>query len=115
MHELGVVVEVIKSVDKIADEQNIDKIGTIVLTIGELSSMIPRYVTECFPAAIQGRSRYENTNLEIEVIPGEARCMECGEVFNVIKQEGYCPVCNSFDKTLLRGREFILKEIRVYE
>ena len=113
MHELGVVFEVIKSVDKVANENGIDKIRGIVLQIGELSSMIPKYVENCFPAAIDGKKRYENTKLEIEVIPGEARCSKCGETFNVKQYEGYCPRCSSFDKELITGREFILKEIKV--
>lgn len=113
MHELGVVFEVIKAVDKVADEAGVDEIGAIVLQIGELSSMIPMYVENCFPAATYEKPRYANTKLEIEVIPGEAQCNECGEIFNVKQYEGYCPTCNSFDKRLLRGREFILKEIRV--
>ncbi len=113
MHELGVVFEIIKAVDKIADKEGVDEIGAIVLQIGELSSMIPMYVESCFPAAIQGKPRYERTKLEIEIIPGEAECSECGEVFNVKQYEGYCPKCNSFDKKLITGREFIIKEILV--
>lgn len=113
MHELGVVFEVIKAVDRVANDEGIDKVGGIVLQIGELSSMIPAYVETCFPAAIYGKSRYDNTKLEIEIIEGKAECRECGKVFNVKKYEGYCPNCNSFDKELITGREFILKEILV--
>lgn len=113
MHELGVVFQVINTVDRIADKEGVDKVGAIVLQIGELSSMIPMYVESCFPAAIDGKPRYEDTKLEIEVIPGEAKCTQCGEIFNVKQYEGYCPQCDSFDKELITGREFILKEIRV--
>ncbi len=113
MHELGVVFQVIKAVDKVADEAGVDQIGAIVLQIGELSSMIPIYVEKCFPAAIDKKPRYEYTKLEIEIIPGEAKCNDCGEVFNVKQYEGYCPECNSFDKELITGSEFILKEIRM--
>ena len=44
-----------------------------------------------------------------------AKCRQCGEVFNVIANEGYCPKCHSFDKDLLSGREFLIKEILVPE
>jgi len=47
------------------------------------------------------------------MIPGEAKCLECGEVFNIVKTKGYCPKCNSFEKEVLRGREFLIKELLV--
>ena len=111
MHELGVVFEIIKTVEKVAIEQNIEEIDTIVMEVGELSSIVPMYLEECFPAAIDNRLRFKNTKLKIEIIPGEAKCLQCSKVFNVVENKGYCPECNSFDKELLRGREFIIKEI----
>ena len=53
--------------------------------------------------------------MKLDVVPGMAKCRNCGEVFNVIAYEGYCPKCNSFDKDLLSGREFMIKEILVPE
>ena len=47
------------------------------------------------------------------MIPGMAECNECDEIFNVVEHEGYCPNCGSFDKTVLSGRDFVIKEILV--
>ena len=33
----------------------------------------------------------------------------------IIDNEGYCPKCNSFEKDILSGREFLIKEILVPE
>ncbi|MCC5428918.1 hydrogenase maturation nickel metallochaperone HypA, partial [Clostridium botulinum] len=52
MHELGVIIEVVKTVEDIAIKNHLTKIDTIVLQIGELSSMIPKYIEECYPAAV---------------------------------------------------------------
>lgn len=113
MHELGIVFEIIKTVEKVAIEQKLDEIDTIVLEVGELSSIVPMYLEECFPAAIDNRARFKDTKLKIEIILGEGKCLQCGKVFNVIKNKGYCPECNSFEKELLSGREFIIKEIHI--
>ena len=113
MHELGIVFELIKTVEKVAIEHYIDEVDTIVLQVGELSSIVPMYLEECFPAAIHDNPRFKDTKLNIEIIPGEAKCLECSNVFNVVKNKGYCPKCNSFEKELLSGREFIIKEILV--
>lgn len=99
-----------KQVMEFAEANGVSRIDTLVLQIGELSPMIPKYVEECFPAAVDG-TIMEGTKLRIEVLPGNASCRGCGAVFNVIKNEGACPDCGKKDFDLLGGREFTIKEI----
>lgn len=113
MHELGIMSEVIKTISNIADEQNIEKVDTIVLEVGELCGMIPKYIDDCFPAVTFNKPRFVQTKLKMDIVPGEAKCTKCGMTFNIIKNEGYCPKCKSFDKKVFSGTEFMIKEIRV--
>lgn len=113
MHELGVVLEVIKTVENFAKQNELTEIDTIVLQIGELSSMIPKYVEACYPAAIDG-TMMEETKLEIEILPGNALCKECNKTFNLIKNNGECPNCSNKNFDLLSGKEFMIKEIIAY-
>ncbi len=110
MHELGVIIEIVKQVEQVAKENEIETIDTLVLQIGELSSMIPHYMKKLYPAAVEG-TLLENSALEIEIIPGNGLCRECGQVFNLIKEKGTCPVCRSKSFELLSGKEFMIKEI----
>ncbi len=110
MHEIGVVIEVIKKVERFAKQNSVTKIDTLVLQIGELSSMIPRYVEACFPAAIEG-TMLEDTKIKIEVIPANAICKTCNSVYNVIEHKNVCPKCEGKESELLSGREFMIKEI----
>lgn len=110
MHELGVVIEVVKTVEDFAIKNNITKIDTLVLQIGELSAMIPRYVEACYPAAVDG-TMLQDTKLKIEILPGNALCRKCNKVFNIIENKGICPNCSIKDYELLCGREFRIKEI----
>ena len=66
--------------ERVALQQQLSEIQTLVLQIGELSSMIPHYVEECFPAAADG-TLLENTRLEIEILPGNALCGHCRKVY----------------------------------
>lgn len=113
LHELGVVFEVVKTIEKVAVKQNLTKIDTLVLQIGELSSMIPKYIEECFPAAADG-TILENTKLEIEIIPGNVICKDCNNIFNVLKEGKICPNCGSNNVQLLSGKEFNIKEVIAY-
>lgn len=110
MHELGVVFEVIKTVKNFVDTNQLTKVDTIVLQIGELSSMIPKYIHECYPAAVDG-TMFEETKLEIEIIPAEAICKECRHVFNIIQNKSHCPECESAEWGMLTGKEFAIKQV----
>ncbi len=110
MHELGIVLEVVKTVENFAIENQVTTIDKLVLQIGELSSMIPRYVEACYPCAVEG-TLLEDTTLEIEILPGNGLCNQCATVFNLIANDNVCPKCKSQNWTVLSGKEFMIKEI----
>ncbi len=110
MHELGVVFEVIKKVEAIVKANGLTQVDTIVLQIGELSSMIPRYIEACYPAAVDG-TILEGTKLKIEILPGKALCNDCKLEYNFNEQQTRCPACGSERFLLLGGKEFMIKEI----
>ena len=110
MHELGVVIEVVKTLDKIVLENNLTEVESIVLQIGEISSMIPKYIEDCFDVAIDG-TQFEQTKLRIEVLRATALCRVCDKVFSLVENEGKCEFCKSDDWELLSGKEFLIKEI----
>jgi hydrogenase nickel incorporation protein HypA/HybF len=110
LHELGVLINVIETVENLAKENGLTKIDTLVLQIGELSSMIPKYIEACYPAAVDGTLLHE-TKLKIEILPGNAICKKCNKVFNLIENSSKCPNCGSEEWELLCGKEFMIKEI----
>ncbi|MBW4827358.1 MAG: hydrogenase maturation nickel metallochaperone HypA [Clostridiaceae bacterium] len=114
MHEITILVELIKMVETAAIENNIVEIDTIVVQIGEMSSIIPRYMMEYFPKTAEG-TLLENSKLKIEMIPANGLCHHCNKVFNIVKNKGKCPYCKTDDWEILSGMEFILKEIIIRE
>jgi hydrogenase nickel incorporation protein HypA/HybF len=76
--------------------------------------MIPKYIEAVYPAAVNN-TILENTKLEIETLPGNARCSDCGKVFNVLANKGACPSCGGKNLELLCGKEFFIKEIVIEE
>ena len=102
--------EVVKTVENFARRNGVTKIQTLVLQIGELSSSIPRYVEACYPAAVEG-TLLQDTELKIEILPGNGICKDCNKVFNIIENNSKCPKCGSSHWELLSGKEFMIKEI----
>lgn len=110
MHELGVVIKVAQTVENFAKQNGIKEIDTLVLQIGELSSMVPQYIEACYPAAVDG-TMLENTKLEIEVLQALVKCNKCFEEYHPTENNDTCPDCGSQDAEVLIGREFLIKEI----
>lgn len=113
MHELGIVYEVIKIVDAFVIENRIEYVDKIVLEVGQLSQAIPRFIEECYPAAVN-ETPYENTHLEIITIPANGKCKTCANIFNIVELRKICPKCGNSDFVLISGQEFNIKEIVGY-
>ncbi len=110
MHELGILVEIVHRVETVMDRQGLTQVESLVLQIGEMASVVPYFIEQCYPAAVNG-TRLENTRLEIEILPANARCKACGQVFHLEKDVRVCSACGGADWELLGGREFMIKQI----
>lgn len=110
MHELSIIMHVTAKVLDIVREQHLTKVARITLQVGEFSEVVPGYLRECYPAAVQG-TMLEDTVLEIETVPGNVLCHGCGKVYRFLEHHHGCPFCGSTDKEIISGREFLLKEI----
>ena len=48
MHELGIIVHISRTLDEVAKENNLTEIGSVTLEIGEVSGIVPDYMTDCW-------------------------------------------------------------------
>ena len=112
MHEIGVVRQMLKTVEEFAAENEIDDIVSIVLEIGDLSMIIPKYVEDIYSVIVEG-TRFEHTDLVIETVEGQGVCRQCKRAFPIVKNEGYCPRCGKRNADVISGRDFLVKEVIV--
>jgi hydrogenase nickel incorporation protein HypA/HybF len=56
MHELGIIVHVMRTVEEVAAENNLTEIRSVTCEIGEVSGVVPEYMADCWGYA---RSRSE--------------------------------------------------------
>lgn len=113
MHELGIVYEVIKIVDEFVVANDLTRVDKIILEIGQLSQTIPHFVEACYPAAVSD-TPYQETKLEINVVPAVGACQICHQNYNVVDHRKVCPNCQAEDFRLVSGREFNIKEVVAY-
>ncbi len=112
MHEIGVVRSMMRTVEDFARNNGIDEIVSIVLEIGDLSMIIPKYVEDIY-SVVSKDTRFEGTELVIEMVEGQGVCRDCKRAFPIVKNEGYCPRCGRRNADIISGRDFIIKEIVV--
>ena len=110
MHELGIMIEAAKTVEAFARKNSLTAIDTVVLQVGELSAVVPQYAQSCWPAAVD-RTMLEDTKLRIEVIRADAMCRKCGTLFNPVTHMKKCPDCGGDEWELMKGKEFLIKEV----
>lgn len=111
MHELGLIIDVVERVEAIALEQRAD-VKSVVLQVGETFSVVPQLIRSVYRGAVKGTA-LEGSTLELEIIPAEVECQDCGTRFNPFETDAACPKCGSDDYSVLYGKEFIIKELKV--
>ena len=116
MHELGIVFEIQKRVVAVAQENGLalSDIAQVVVEVGEASTIVPRYLKECWPAATDS-TEMENAELVVELLIAKVRCKKCGTVYEYLKNNKKCPVCGAWECVMVTGQEFNIKEIAVFE
>lgn len=111
MHELGVVFHIIKGVEKTAADYQLTDIASVTVELGQVSTVIPHYLTDCWTWAVKKTTLLKNAELVIEEIPAVTYCEGCGETYSTVQYGKLCPNCGSERTYLLQGNEVNIKEI----
>ena len=115
MHELGVVFHCIKQINEIAEQNNVKKINSVTIEIGEVSTVIPYYFEDCWNWAIKKEPVLENSKLIIEKIDAVTHCEDCLKDYPTVKYGKTCPHCGSEHTFLLKGNEIYIKQIEAID
>ncbi len=113
MHELGVTFHIMDSLEKTAADHNVEEVTKVVLELGEVSTVIESYLTNCWKWASKKRPLFQNSELIVEKLPAITYCEDCGETYPTVDYGKICPHCKSPKTYLVQGNEFNIKEIEV--
>ena len=113
MHELGVVFHIADTLAKIAEENQVTRIHRVTLELGEVSTVVPEYLTDVWNWNCKRTPLLNGCELVIERIPAVTHCDACGRDYPTVPQGKICPNCGSDRTWLLQGNEFTIKEIAV--
>ena len=112
MHELGVVFHVIKKVEQVCEENNLTRIYSVTLELGEVSTVIEEYLHDVWNWAVERKSTHmQGAKLLVETIPAITFCEDCKEEYGTVAHGKICPNCGSPHTYLIQGSEFNIKEV----
>ena len=111
MHELGTIYYVIDTVEKLIVENNLSKVASITLEVGEVSGIIPEYLTDFWQYAREKSEHFKETELKIEKLEAVTYCQDCRKTYPTMVYKKICPYCGSENTFLVTGNEYNIKEI----
>lgn len=112
MHELSIVLGVVDIANNEFKKANASKVERIELEIGKMSGVEPMALDFAWPEATKN-TILEKAERVIDYIPGKAKCMECGTVFDVSYMYDECPACQSYFKDIFQGKELRVRALVV--
>lgn len=115
MHELAVTESILNIVIKHAARNQVEKVLSVSLKIGELTDLVDEWMQRYFNY-LSKDTIAEGAILKIERSRVVFQCTDCKNAFPVsLKDTGkiVCSCCNSEKVMLVSGREFLIKHIEV--
>lgn len=111
MHELGIVISIMDSVEKLGEENALTKVSSVTLEVGEVSGIVHEYLTDCWKWSAEKSPLLKGSTLKIEALPAVTYCESCEKTYSTLEHKKICPYCKSEDTFLITGNEINIKEI----
>jgi len=115
MHELQVTERILNIALKHAGANQVTRVVSIQLRIGELSDLEDEWMQKYFDY-LSKDTIANGAKLKIERTPVVMRCDDCSHSFKADmtqKERISCPECSSTNCTLTSGREYYIKDMEV--
>ncbi len=113
MHELGIVVHVVKQVEELAKKNKVKAVKELTLEVGEVSGVVKEYFVDAFEW-YKKRSEYmKECKLNYILIQGITYCEDCKKTYETVKYGKECPYCHSPNTYLVTGKDVMIKDIKV--
>jgi hydrogenase nickel incorporation protein HypA/HybF len=112
MHELSIAMGIVRIAESETKKAGASQVERIELEIGTLAGIEFGALEFVWPVAVKD-TVLERAEKQVDVIQGQARCMDCDTLFEVAKYYDACPSCRSNLKAILKGKELRVKALEV--
>lgn len=111
MHEMGIIIHLVKTLDEVAETNHLKKIGAVTMEIGEVSGIVTDLFEDAWAYFTKKNPVLKGSELRLETIPAITFCEGCGQNYETVAHGRICPYCGSPETWLIQGNECIIKEV----
>ena len=111
MHEMGYCVRLVNMALETAKANDISKVKSVSVEIGQMTGVLPHLLKECYLKATKD-TVLEGSELNMTEVPVTALCEECNKEYNPDASNNYsCPICHGLKSRIIGGRDVSLINI----
>jgi hydrogenase nickel incorporation protein HypA/HybF len=114
MHERSLVRALLRQVQAVASEHADSRVTTVRVQIGEFSGVEPELLAGAYDDLV-GQTPLAGAKLDVQRVPLEAVCQQCGKRFHVDDYCFACKTCGSLKLTITGGEELLLESVVMEE
>lgn len=111
MHELSISRAIAEVVLRHAGDS---QVRSVQVRVGALRQIVPDSLTFCW-SIVRRQPRLEQSQLDIERVPGVIECAQCGARSILTEFELACPSCTDGLVCVVSGDEFLVTSIELDE
>jgi hydrogenase nickel incorporation protein HypA/HybF len=109
---MSITQNILDDVEQSLSNAQYSKVINIKIKVGEFATLDPSSLQFCYQVLTNG-TKFENTELVIEIIPLVGHCNNCKKEININNFFFVCTECGSSNIEIISGQELILSEINV--
>jgi len=115
MHEVSLVRNVFKTLEEEFEKEEIGRLETVRMKIGELSNVEPILMQNAFEAVKADQPEYKHIKLDIDLIPITVKCPICTATSKVYAYRFICDNCGAPTNDVITGNELLINQVEFQE
>jgi hydrogenase nickel incorporation protein HypA/HybF len=112
MHEMSIALGIVDIATEACHKRHKKVVMEIGLEIGNLAGVEMSSLEFIWPLAVEG-TVLEHAKRVIKRTQGLAKCMDCGHQYEIEKHFDNCPLCKSYIKQILCGKELRVNYLEI--
>lgn len=112
MHEMSLAEGILQIIEDAAVRQGFSRVKEIRLEIGALSGVEVDALNFSLETVLR-QSVADGARIELEILPGEGFCLDCGQSVPIQALYDSCPLCGGYRVQATAGMEMRVKDLLV--
>ncbi len=115
MHEISLVRNIFSTLEAEFSKEELGQLTAIDLKVGLLSNVEPLLMQNAFEAVTVAENKYQNVRLNVELVPVEIHCSDCGQNSIIENYKFACSFCGKPNNNVVRGTELLIHQVHFAE